>query len=507
MLKERLKDSLLISMLCLSLFLTSELFLTESLATSSDMQNQSVAEESDVDIELYYSPQSYLISFGGGLHTRVYSTTLKDDIWVKSKKVLRGYLNEYSMEAMDLSKYEQAVKGRSIKLNLYYPIQLGNLKTILDVDNIDEQMDALTFDEILIPVSQMTGLYLANSEQRMYYYIPSELNHSEMTNLVNFIESNVTTDYGTIAAEFLLDDVFKGQKDYVSNLNLIPKVTPNVTKLRVIKEFETNPDVVDGGITTSPVTYNETELKAIAKKVFGRSFDFIKKIQDIDHSVIYMYGYNERALKLGHDGSVEYQEKFDATLYNETKDFKDGLQQSVDFLMQLGKKPATLSLVYYDEEKEGRYLKRHYYFNYSFEEYGLDVITPGAMYGESVHVEIIGGQLTYFKKNLKTYFKELPSSGRYEVKSLNNIIGNELHLIGGNYQVDTGIETIDDVDLAYEVLNNIKDVEVCYVLSQEKIVGNTYLENVNPCWKIEVGKRQYYYDMYSGELRDMKVFN
>lgn len=506
MLKERLKDIVLVSMLCLSLFLTSELFLTSSQATTSDFDNRELTYESDVDIELYFSPQSYLISFGGGLHTRVYSTTLKDDIWEKSKKVLRGYLTEYAMEPVDLDTYNQVVKARSVRLDLYYPMKFGDMKTLLSVNNVDEQMDALTFDQVLIPVSQSTGLYLGNSKQRMFYYMPSDLKHSEMTNLVEFIESNVTIDYGTVSAEFFLDSEFQGNPDYVENLSLVPKVTPSIPKLRVIKEFETNPETEEGS-DSNPIAYNETELKAIAKKVFGRSFDFIKKIQDMDHSVIYMYGYNERALKLGYDGSVEYQEKFDPTIYDDEKGFDDGLQQSIDFMKQLGKEPSTLRLINYYEEKEDKYVERHYYFNYCFDEYGLDVITTGTTYGESVHVEIVGGQLTYFKKNLKTYFKELPSSGRYDIKSLSDIIGNEFSLIGGNYKDDMALSDMDEFQLALEVLNNITDVEVCYVLSEEKIVGNSYVENVNPCWKIEVGSRQYYYDMYTGVLRDMKVIN
>ena len=222
---------------------------------------------------------------------------------------------------------------------------------------------------------------------------------------------------------------------------------------------------------------------------------------DIDGSVVYLYGYGDRALKIGTDGVIRYKNLFEKTPNTSPVSFKEGLAVAVKELQNYGELPKGYYLSEYKESKdaEGNNIK-HYGFSYEME--NLPVFLGSDNRGQSMTVEITENQVTNVERKLSNYVSTF-SIGEIWDEPMNVLSLVELNydILSENFvntdykpKASANPDEEKDVNLAFEILQNIKAVEMVYYLNVSQS------ESLIPAWHIEVGSHQYIINIYSGEI-------
>ncbi|GKT33162.1 hypothetical protein ADUPG1_002406, partial [Aduncisulcus paluster] len=125
-----------------------------------------------------------------------------------------------------------------------------------------------------------------------------------------------------------LEDLFGLQKEGQEKINntILPIMIMRVDFVKITPEVDINSD--------------ESVLKSYANKAFGKQFNFVKKMRDVDDSIIYLYGYANKAFRLGADGSIEFTQRLKPGLKMDSVDLRQAMQMAIGFIDQFGGAPA-----------------------------------------------------------------------------------------------------------------------------------------------------------------------
>ncbi len=151
-----------------------------------------------------------------------------------------------------------------------------------------------------------------------------------------------------------------------------------------------------------------SEVKNFLNKAFGSSTDFIKRLEEMDGSQSYIYGYGDKALRLGIDGRISYQEKLSATTQTEEVNFNEGLEIALYAIDGFGSSPQSLYLSNYESYDDDDYNIKTYTFNYRVKD--MNVFTKGMTEGDAVRVVLKNDVVTEFTKNIRRYVKSIDAS-------------------------------------------------------------------------------------------------
>lgn len=433
------------------------------------------------DIESVFYPQSYIVSFGGDLHTGVYDESQKKEIWNETVRILKENLTQLNTEALTAEEWHKASLGKSVRMVLPFEMTIEQMSQLLGVTIDEFDGSQRLVNEILIPTKQPCCIMLGNKSTGYYLKLKGTNTIETMNQILDDIRAGDIVEYKRI------DNIYKFEEP---NDAIMPYSSiGTVPTLKVTKEV----DILNS---------SEVDYQAYAVKAFGSNFDFVKKMEDADGSVVYMYGYGEKALKLGADGSIEYTEK---PVSSSTRDvgFTDGIAVSLKFIENYGGTPSTLYLTDYHEYVDGKYTVKEYYFSYRMK--GLNVYNETMDNGHAVEVVMRGDQVVKFKKNIRRYVRIEDSSSEWQ-RAINvwDAIGMNMLDISANYFNDSNI-TIQDVDLtAYStmIIQDISRVEIRYFLED----GNS-TDTLIPVWYIEILNTGYCFDLYTGELLNVEKLN
>jgi hypothetical protein len=205
-----------------------------------------------------------------------------------------------------------------------------------------------------------------------------------------------------------------------------------------------------------------------------------------------MYGYGEKALRLSDNGEIEYKEKLTGSKLNENSYIFD-LNLAIKAATKFGESIQSMYLSGYEEEKNEKDTIRTFYFNYRIKE--LSVYRSGAKLGNAFKIEVVNGQVTLIKKNIRRYIKALEVDTEIKVYSVDEVIEKNSDLILNNYIRDNSLVFNSEKQsiYGYEILQDIKDIDLVYFLDP-----NSDSSEVEPAWKIAINETLYCFSLYEG---------
>ncbi|MDO4792568.1 MAG: hypothetical protein Q3993_00185 [Filifactor alocis] len=212
----------------------------------------------------------------------------------------------------------------------------------------------------------------------------------------------------------------------------------------------------------------------IARRLFGQQFDFLSEITETDGRYIYSYNYGQKVFKTTKGGMMEYtDENFKVGKH----DLQEQFHVAVDFLKMLNYDIPSLRLYAH------RYVKIHgndatkFIFKRMFN--GLEIDSTGNSC--NIEVTLVGEDVYKFRGQAR------------------NLSGLDLKY---DSQTIPGLNALESVYIyskkkdpsldATSYFNSIADFTVSYFMDENK--------DLLPCYKITMNRRNYYVDIYTGEV-------
>ncbi len=132
---------------------------------------------------------------------------------------------------------------------------------------------------------------------------------------------------------------------------------------------------------------DDSTLRSYANKAFGKQFNFVKKMKDVDDSIIYLYGYANKALRLGSDGSIQFTERIQPGSKLDSISLEEALQLAMNYIDQYGGAPSSLYLANYTMRQDNDD-NLVYILEFDYRIRDLPVLTDSIDNGHSIRVEL-----------------------------------------------------------------------------------------------------------------------
>ncbi len=213
---------------------------------------------------------------------------------------------EVVLEEVPKEQYEEAYQFASVKCCFDYYLPGSEYLAFLGAEKLPGTENLGSVSEIGFVESAPDSLLIRDGENGKYYRIASD----QTTAIVGILLANEKVQempiYYTMG-EYMGEQV---ENDVMMPLSLTAS----------IKETKTH----------SEIDMSQSErITELARAFFGNSFDFVRKMDQLEGRVTYMYGYAETVLILDKDGTMEYKSVSDS---NASVNYFTALDTALNFL-------------------------------------------------------------------------------------------------------------------------------------------------------------------------------
>lgn len=485
-LKERLKSILLITLIISSLVLT-QINLFDGLMISEGISDD--VDISSTRLSTYINPQSYFVSFGGLSYTRVYDFKLQDNIWGEIRPfILSCFINYESVQEIKRDEYIKAFSDRSLLVRMPLDLSASQYYSIFSDEVLDDDIKKITPKEYLLREGNVRSLYVFDAESDKYYLIKHKNVMHDIASLIDAVKAEEQIEYRKISVRFSLDSTVSEAYNQL-NYELIPYQDYSITpSIRI--ENEVSLDEEQFG----------RDVSSISSSVFGSRLDFVKRLKDINDSIILMYGYGDKSLTVTHDGLISYRKKFDATK-SKILNFKEAFALATGKIENFGLLPEGLFLAEYVEDKTTNTFS--FYFNYK-----LNSLSIAESFSSDYPIVVVvrENQVVSVDKNMKIFAGEMVDSRYSNIERLFTIdecITNNFLEMSVYYLQDNDIynSEVDPFEYYYPIWSEISSIDLRYLIEESDITVSIASETyMIPAWQVVISDRTYLFNAYSGKL-------
>ncbi|EOD00186.1 two-component system activity regulator YycH [Caldisalinibacter kiritimatiensis] len=474
--KERFKTLVLVSLVFVSFYLTQQVWAKLPYNLIPMSSNEPIEQNDNNDLLKVVSPEQYLITFGRS-HTILYSELYCDekyDLWNNVKTILKTCFQDKDIK-VDSIENEETIKNesiRAIEAQFTEKVPLYIFLKMLEVDEANDIFNKINeIDRIYIPLNGGNFIVLSNGVD----YLKVTSRNFDMSNIskeVVKIERNGYTKYYSL-------------KDYLNvESNAYMALDKSVKAWRSVYYVKNEINVK-----------NEAQIEQIAKEFFGKDLDYVRKIEEDNGSVIYVYN-NEQVLKIFNDGIISYFNSLEHTVVE--RNLYISLKTAVDFISSHIGWPDDVYLSSIDQITSDGSKGYRIVFNYRIG--GNPVILDNGKIEHPIVVEVFNDQIKTYKRFVrKIDMSKLIGTNIKPILSPLDIIGksDNYNLIKENYKRQTGIknEEINKSDLREKILSSINDIYMAYYDTCRQDYG----QRLKSVWTININGTTYIFDAYSGE--------
>jgi len=478
--KERIKSFLLVALVLSSVVLT-QINLFDGLNISEGISE--AREFQSTKLSAYINPQSYFVSFGGLSYTKVYDDRMQDQLWTEIRPfILSSLLNYESIDEITKADFVKAFADRSLMVRMPLDLTASRFYSVFSDEGLSDDVAEIEPYEYLLREGSVRSLYVFDKNHDKYYLLRHKSAIHDIKALIDAVKSEAPIEYRKISDRFSLDSTV-GENFNKLNYELIPYEY----------DFIIGSLNVENEVRLDEINFS-SDISSISSAVFGESMDFVKRLKDVNDSIILMYGYGEKSLTVSHDGLISYRKKFDPNLAN-TANFKEAFSLSSGFIENFGIIPDGLFLAYYEEIKsENTFI---FYYSYKLNSY---VVGEVASRQYPIKVVVKENQVVSVDKNVKLFTGEMSMNRFSNVDRLMTvdqcIVINDVEVSVYYLQDNNRLEAQPDKNAYYfEIRSDITSLELRYL--------ETLDDNVRymvPMWQVIISGRTYLFNAYDGKL-------
>ena len=219
----------------------------------------------------------------------------------------------------------------------------------------------------------------------------------------------------------------------------------------------------------------------MAEAVFGKNFDFVRRITDSFGNITYMYGYGEKTLTCLSSGVFEYKTD---TQEGQDPGFFESLQAAISFTAThggWGNERQDRSYVLCGSTEEGSGRGKTYTFDFVQTLDGIRILSEN---GPAIRVKVCGGEVSYYRRDVAQ--ADAQRAQRRETADAANVIAGNSHLIhsvlGGNV-----LAASTDMEFAF-VAEQFRDASAAYFAGEDAL---------KPAWVITMeGGTKFFFGLY-----------
>ncbi len=234
------------------------------------------------------------------------------------------------------------------------------------------------------------------------------------------------------------------------------------------------------------------------KTFFKRSFDFIRKIEEENGTIIYMYGYGEKIFIASPDGSLTYKEEIPLKGLSNVG-YLDSLKAALLFVSEHGgfeTREGTefspfISHAWYDGEN------KRYGFHFSYRLGDQPVFYQDK---SPIIIEVTGGKVNFFYRNLLNYNDETLTTAQgnesQAFSAINVLAENYMYMYEAENREggSLGRGLITDLPGFESVVKNVSGLNHGYVR-----LSDPRSTTLKPAWIISLGNMDFYFDLFTAK--------
>lgn len=455
--REKVKTIILTVLVVLSIFLTQKIWLVSSISgMQTEAINTEINQKKILEIrDALLKPSKISVNLGAHYVNPAYN----DDIWNLSRRVVKNYfIGDPDVSPSTYEEYEQQRGVKSIEI--FFGKNIPSVLISSVFGSVDNRIvrDIKEIQQILIPAVGSANVYILSNADTVYKATLEDSQGELIDEVFQYIEKQSYNRFYS-----LFSDLGNPVLMPLSFNNTLPQIF-----------IESKIDVT-----------NDEAVVEHAKTFFDRNFDFIKTIKETSGSVLFIYGYGEKSVRINNRGRLEYSEDVGNTA---STNVISALDVAIDFVLKHGEFP------------EGTYIKeinsveknKGYSFGFAYRINDRPLHFTDHNIVNPIEIEVYGEKV----KNYKSFIRkemELPYVEINKTMLLpHNIIDNNFQMLKEDYFYNLESESNEDDML----LKDIKSVNLVYLDNLEI----TRMQLITPSWEIILKDKAYYFDAYDGEL-------
>ncbi|NLX62531.1 MAG: hypothetical protein GXZ06_08570 [Tissierellia bacterium] len=466
--RERFKTILLLSLVCLSLYLVTKVWVRFPYGTSISFEEEVAVLEDYLSIDII-RPHKYLINFNEDSHT-IFHSDIDNNLWTSAHSSLGNILSSDHIETEEVSEEEYISYHDKRSIVFYFPEEFNVyiLARFLDVPQPNNIVDKIqSVDSIYFYLGKDKPFLVFSHEDFHLKIYESSIKLESLKSKINAMEN-----IGNITYYYPMRDTV----DVNNNIYIPVKMSKSIPMVYVENEINTD---------------NIGDLRNIAELFFQQDIDYIREIVENNGSVIYLH--DDRVLKINHRGFLEYHAPLEEKVTE--RNLYISLVTASEFLFSNLPVPKNLYLSKIEEIEEGENLGYRFTFKYRIG--GLPVVLKSEVVEDFIQLEVFNKYVTSYKRFIrKEMDTEASSLDSRDMLSAYDIINMNYELIRKDYVTRHNMEDGDEDLIKEEILSRIVDIYIAYVDPCENKTG----ERLIGVWIVKMEDYIYAFDVYDGNL-------
>lgn len=432
----------------------------------SDSQNNDQA----IDVKELIVPSQVIISLGEDSYKLA-----EKDKWSEMVAGLEKFMQSDTLIVEEITKeqYEEVMKTSSIRAKFDYQLSLSDFCFAYGIKIGSSFGTIETVSELGYATISKESLLIYDAKKLKYYRIIISNDAKELDLLLATLIKKESPIYFTIG---------KYLGGSVTNMTFIP-----ITLKTNLYDFEYKRETF---------SKQNDSISMIAQSYFGETFDFIRKIEEGNGTVIYMYGYGEKVLIVNTNGVIEYKEESVGT--NSEVGYLVSLKTALNFIGIHGDFEG------YNGSKYVPYIKnveinpngkKGYRFTF-----GLEINNHRIYYQDRdpIIIEIIENQVTYFNRDLSEFNNIMLEEKKDQYKEAYSAI----NMLAENYNYfknEMGMSGTFE-----EIAQRVISVEPGYAVIREE---NQKKGFAKAAWIVGFDGMEAYFDLYTTNPLGYKIID
>ncbi|ABR50821.1 hypothetical protein Amet_4755 [Alkaliphilus metalliredigens QYMF] len=455
------------------IWFSSPLHILQSQATNLRKNQETIKEIRNIMV----MPKRVVLSFGDNSYTMLSSYSDVSKVWNQGSNILNNYFHgDPEVTAVSMEVYEETKSRKAIELEFAKGVPSTLVATGFDTADNKIVRSVKEIYKILIPAQHINTIYIVGGEGVIFEVkLENKEPQENLTEFISDLESN-KIDFITYAPIF----------DFLDNHTIIPISTS--------MSFTENVPVHQFFVESQIDINDEQEVVERAKSFFNENFDFVKTIRETSGSLVYMYGYGERGVRINHRGRLEYNEDIGS---ESSTNVNDALDVAIDFIIDHGDFPEG---VYLNEIRNITHnTNKGYYFGFGYRIAGFPVELSNSQMEDPIEIEVYGNKIksyrTFTREKMKNTMSVQPQISTLSPVDIIEQNATDIKSQHPYDEITNEARQNEELTDAQWIAKDIDLVTMVYFDALEKQTQQLLV----PAWMIEIEENRYFFDAYTGE--------
>ena len=471
MAKERFKTLLLLSMVCISIFLTRHLWIKMPYNLVPFFREEEAIGANYLLGDMI-RPHRYLLNFSDEAHT-IYYNDNNNNLWTSTRPILKDVLSSSGVKLSIISNEDFLEYNEKRSIVFYFPDEfntyiLSKSLNISKPNNIAKEISKI--DSIYFYIGSSDPFFVFSKGDKHLKAYNIDIDMENLREKVRQIEDKKEFTYYYPMRDTLGVD---------SNLFISYEMTKHMPKIYVENEFDTN---------------NIDEIREMAERFFDKDIDYIGEIIEDSGSIIYLY--NQQVLKVNPNGQIEYFNPLEEFVVE--RNLYTSLNYAANFLSKNASIPKDMYLARIEKIKSDGNLGYRLSFRYRMRDFPL--ILGSDTIEEFIQIDVFNEHIRNYKRFIRKDMNFIEENFDFDKKILSafDIINMNYNFLELEYikKHNLKIDDVDVMDLRQDILSSIDNINIAYVDlctkdTEEELVG---------VWILEMENGLYAFDIYDGNL-------